>query len=98
MQSLNRSAAVPGLRSPHLNNRDKTLRCDRFRLVIEQGQIKMKNRRIWVAVLTAAAITGTSMAVAGNFSSSAHSDFFSPGKHQFYVWCGGPGDHTSMQS
>ena len=58
----------------------------------------MQNRRIWAAVLAAAAITGTSMAAAGNFSSSAHSDFFSPGKHQFYVWCGGTGDHTAFES
>lgn len=29
------------------------------------------------------------VAAAGSFSSSAHSDFFSPGTHQFYVWCAG---------
>jgi hypothetical protein len=98
MQALNRSAAVPGSRGPHPNNRDKTLCCDRLRLVIEQGQTKMKNRRIWAAVLAAAAIAGTSMAAAGNFSSSAHSDFFSPGRHQFYVWCGGAGDHNAVES
>ena len=58
----------------------------------------MKNRRIWAAVLTTAAVAGASMAAAGNFASSAHSDFFTSGKHQFYVWCGGAGDHIAIAS
>ncbi len=41
-----------------------------------------------------AAIGGVLFAVAGvavaaNFTSSGRTDFFSPGKHQFYVWCAG---------
>jgi len=58
----------------------------------------MKNRRIWAAVLTGAAMTGASIAAAGNFASAAHSDFYSGGRHQFYVWCGGAGDHTAIAS
>lgn len=32
------------------------------------------------------------VAVAANMTSSHHSDFYSPGKHQFYVWCAGGTD------
>src|SRR5215469_5846348 len=59
---------------------------------------KMKVRRISPVVLGCAAITGASIAVAGNFTPAAHSDFYSAGRHQFYVWCGGAGDHMAIQS
>jgi hypothetical protein len=58
----------------------------------------MKNRRVWAAVLTSAAMTGASIAAAGNFVSAAHSDFYSAGRHQFYVWCGGAGDHRAIEA
>jgi hypothetical protein len=58
----------------------------------------MKNRRVWAAVLTSAAMTGASIAAAGNFASAAHSDFYSAGRHQFYVWCGGPHDHMAIEA
>src|SRR5215469_5246621 len=58
----------------------------------------MKIRRIWPAVLGCAALTGASIAAAGNFTTAAHSDFYSAGRHQFYVWCGGAGDHMAIQS
>jgi hypothetical protein len=71
--------------------------------VIDRGQPShkeknMKNRRIWAVVLTGAAMTGASIAAAGNFASAAHSDFYSAGRHQFYVWCGGAADHTAIES
>jgi hypothetical protein len=51
----------------------------------------------------AAAIGGVMVAVAGvafaaNFSSSQQSDFFAPGKHQFYVWCAGGSDYMAMHN
>jgi hypothetical protein len=58
----------------------------------------MKNRRITAAVLAGAALVGASIAAAGNFTSSAQSDFYSGGRHQFYVWCGGAGDHMAIES
>ena len=58
----------------------------------------MKNRRTTAAVLVGAAMVGASIAAAGNFTSSAQSDFYSAGRHQFYVWCGGAGDHTAIGS
>jgi len=38
------------------------------------------------------------VAAAGNFTSSAHADFFSAGTHQFYVWCPGSTDYMATQS
>ena len=58
----------------------------------------MKIRRIWPAVLACAAMAGASIAAAGNFTTAAHSDFYSAGRHQFYVWCGGAGDHMAIES
>lgn len=58
----------------------------------------MKVRRIWPAVLGCAALAGASIAVAGNFTTAAHSDFYSAGRHQFYVWCGGAGDHVAIEA
>src|SRR5436305_6603328 len=58
----------------------------------------MKLRRIWPAALACAAIAGASIAAAGNFASAAHSDFYAAGRHQFYVWCGGTGDHEAIEA
>lgn len=58
----------------------------------------MKIRRIWPAVLACAALAGASIAAAGNFTTAAHSDFYSAGRHQFYVWCGGTGDRTAIEA
>ena len=58
----------------------------------------MKIRGIWPAVLGCMAIAGASIAVAGNFATAAHSDFYSAGHHQFYVWCGGAGDHMAIET
>ncbi|HLY07447.1 MAG TPA: hypothetical protein VKR31_17000 [Rhizomicrobium sp.] len=58
----------------------------------------MKIRRIWPAILGCAAIAGASIAVAGNFTAAARSDYYSAGRHQFYVWCGGAGDHMAIEA
>jgi len=38
------------------------------------------------------------VAVAGSFFSSAETDFFSKGKHQFYVWCAQSSDRMAVAS
>ena len=58
----------------------------------------MRFRRIWPALLGCAALTGASIAAAGNFSTAAQSDYYSPGRHQFYLWCGGSGDRMAIES
>ena len=58
----------------------------------------MKNRRITAAVLVGAALVGASIAAAGNFTSSAQSAYYSAGRHQFYVWCGGTADHMAIEA
>lgn len=35
------------------------------------------------------------VAMAANFQHSARADFYSPGKHRFYVWCAGGTDYTA---
>ena len=37
------------------------------------------------------------VAVAGNFSSNGQADYFAPGTHQFYVWCSGTPDYTTVE-
>jgi hypothetical protein len=37
------------------------------------------------------------VAVAGNFSSNRQADYFAPGTHQFYVWCSGTPDYTTVE-
>ena len=58
----------------------------------------MKIRRIWPVALGCAALAAASIAAASNFTTAAHSDFYSAGRHQFYVWCGGAGDHMAIES
>lgn len=58
----------------------------------------MRIRRVVVAAAGALMFAGAGIAAAGNFSSSAHSDYFSPGEHQFYVWCAGSGDVTATET
>ena len=38
------------------------------------------------------------VAVASTLTSNHHSDFYSPGKHQFYVWCAGGASRTAYQN
>jgi hypothetical protein len=54
-------------------------------------------RRIWLAVAVGIGVTAAGVAVADNLASSKQTDFFAPGKHQFYVWCSGGDDYTAVQ-
>jgi len=58
----------------------------------------MQALRICFGLLAFAALAAMGVAVAANLTSSRHSDFYSPGKHQFYVWCAGSGSHTIYQN
>jgi hypothetical protein len=58
----------------------------------------MTTRRILGAVVGGVIFAAAGVAVAANFTSSAQTDFFSPGKHQFYVWCTGSSDYMATES
>lgn len=58
----------------------------------------MTMRRALAALAGAIFFTGAGVAAAGNFSSSAHNDYFSPGVHQFYVWCAGSANYMTTES
>ena len=58
----------------------------------------MKGLRICLGLLAFAALAAMGVAVAANLTSSRHSDFYSPGKHQFYVWCAGASSKTVYQN
>ena len=58
----------------------------------------MQALRICFGLLAFAALAAMGVAVAANLTSSRRSDFYSPGKHQFYVWCAGSASHTIYQS
>ena len=48
-----------------------------------------------LVVFIALAVAG--VALASTLTSSRHGDFFSPGKHQFYVWCADGASHVAYQ-
>jgi hypothetical protein len=58
----------------------------------------MTTRRILGAVIGGVVFAAAGVAVAANFTSSAQTDFFSGGKHQFYVWCAGSADYMTTAS
>jgi hypothetical protein len=53
-------------------------------------------RRILAAVAGGVILAAVGVSAAGNFVSSASSDFFTSGKHEFYVWCAGSADSTAV--
>jgi len=55
----------------------------------------MTAKRIAAAVAGGVLVGIAGAAVAANFSTSRQSDFFTPGKHQFYVWCAGSSDYVT---
>jgi len=55
-------------------------------------------RRILAAMAGGLIFAAAGVAAAGNFVSSADTDFFSGGKHQFYVWCTGSSDSMATSS
>jgi hypothetical protein len=58
----------------------------------------MSMRRILAAAAGGVLVAVAGVAVAANFTSSAQTDFYSPGKHQFYVWCAGGSDYMASES
>ena len=58
----------------------------------------MGSKRILGAAIGAVLIAAAGVAVADNFASSKQTDFFAPGKHQFYVWCARGSDFTAYES
>jgi hypothetical protein len=52
-----------------------------------------------LGVLAAAIIfTGAGVAAAGSFTSSADSDFYAAGEHQFYMWCPASGNYMTTET
>ena len=49
------------------------------------------------AAIGGIAVVAAGVAVADSYASTKQTDFFSPGKHQFYVWCAGGKDYTAIQ-
>lgn len=58
----------------------------------------MTMRRVLAAAIGGVIVAVAGVAVAANFTSSGQSDFFSPGKHQFYVWCAGSSDYMATEA
>ncbi|HXM00483.1 MAG TPA: hypothetical protein VN932_11180 [Rhizomicrobium sp.] len=55
----------------------------------------MTTKRILAAAAGGVLVAVAGVAMAATFSSSARTDFYSPGKHQFYVWCAGGSDYMA---
>jgi hypothetical protein len=55
----------------------------------------MTTKRILGAVVGGVMFAVAGVAVAANFLSSAQTDFYAPGTHQFYVWCAGSSDYMA---
>ncbi len=58
----------------------------------------MAMRRVLAAAVGGVMVAVAGVAVAANFTSSGRNDFFSPGKHQFYVWCAGGHDYMATEA
>jgi hypothetical protein len=54
-------------------------------------------KRVLGAALGGVLVAVAGVAVAATLTSSHQTDFFAPGKHQFYVWCAGGTDYTAVQ-
>jgi len=52
--------------------------------------------RVIAAAAGALVLAAAGVALAANMASTKQSDFFSPGRHQFYVWCAGGSDFMAM--
>lgn len=55
----------------------------------------MTAKRIMAAVTGGVLVGLAGAAVASSFTTTKQSDFFAPGKHEFYVWCAGSTDYTA---
>ena len=57
----------------------------------------MAGSRIIATIIAGIVVVAAGVAVADNYASTKQTDFFSPGRHQFYVWCAGGKDYTATQ-
>ena len=55
-------------------------------------------RRILAAAVGGVILGAAGVSAAGSFVSSADSDFFSGGRHEFYVWCAGSADSLAVSA
>lgn len=46
-------------------------------------------------VAVCALFAGAGVAAAGSFASDQDADFYSPGQHQFYMWCPGASNYMT---
>lgn len=52
-----------------------------------------------LGILAAGAIfTGAGVAAAGSFASSAQTDFYASGEHEFYMWCPASANFTATET
>ena len=58
----------------------------------------MTMRRVLAAAIGGIIVAAAGVALAANFTSTKQSDFFAPGKHQFYVWCAGSSDYMATEA
>jgi len=62
-----------------------------------RGQV-MATNRLFGAIFAGLLVVAAGVAVADNLVAAKPTDFFAPGKHQFYVWCAKGGDYTAIES
>lgn len=55
-------------------------------------------RRVVVIVAVCALFAGAGVAVAGSFASNGEADYYTPGQHQFYVWCPGSSNYMTTEA
>jgi hypothetical protein len=58
----------------------------------------MTKRRVLGILAAAAIFTGAGVAAAGNFTTSAQTDFYASGQHQFYLWCPASTSHMAAET
>ena len=58
----------------------------------------MTMKRVLAACLGGVLMAVAGVAVAANLMSAKQTDFFAPGRHQFYVWCAGGTDFMAAQN
>ena len=58
----------------------------------------MTRIRLFGAIFGGLLVVAAGVAVADNLASAKPTDFFAPGKHQFYVWCAKGSDYTAVES
>ncbi len=53
--------------------------------------------RFWLAIAVGLGVSVAGVAVADSLTSAKQSDFFAPGRHQFYVWCSRGADYIAVE-